>query len=66
MRTLKPPHEVEIYPALASSRIKRARLAKVRSTRIDRTVRVRAAYALKRRFGRLWAEAEAWAESLTR
>jgi hypothetical protein len=66
MRTLKPPHEVDIYPALAASRIRRARLAKVRSMRIDRAIRVRAAYALKRRFGRLWAEAEAWADSLIR
>jgi hypothetical protein len=55
-----------IFPALASSRIKRRRLAKVRLMRADRAIRVREAKVLLRRYADTWAEAEAWADSLTR
>jgi hypothetical protein len=63
---MAPRYAPAIFPALASSRIKQRRLAKVRLIRADRSIRVREAKALQRKFGRVWAEAKAWAESLTR
>lgn len=66
MRTIKAPYEVDIFPAQATSRIERRRLAKVRLMRADRAIRIREARALIKAFGRTWAEAQAWAESVTR
>jgi hypothetical protein len=63
---MAPRYNPAIYPAFASSRIKRRRLAKVRLMRADRAIMRREGKALEREFGRAWAEAEAWAESLTR
>jgi hypothetical protein len=41
-------------------------LAKVRLMRADRSIARREALALQRQFGKTWAEAEAWANSLVR
>jgi hypothetical protein len=63
---MAPRYCPAIYPALASSRAKRRLLAKVRLMRADRAIAAREGRSLKRRFGRVWAEAEAWADSLTK
>lgn len=63
---MAPRYAPAIFPALASSPIKRRRLAKVRLMRADRSIARREALALQRQFGKTWAEAEAWANSLVR
>lgn len=63
---MAPRYVPAIYPALATSRIKQRRLAKVRLMRADRAILVREAKVLLRRHSDTWAEAEAWADSLTR
>ena len=62
---MAPRYCPAIFPVLASSRTRRRRLAQVRLMRADRSNMARA-QKLRQKLGRVWAEAETWAESLCR